>query len=367
LTGETQLVVDEAGMLDQEAARALLELADRYEADVAMIGDRAQLSAVGRGGVMDMAARVATHTVTLDEVHRFADDTEYAELSKLMRNRDRLEEVFDRLHHRGNVRIHHSPDEAREALAEAVRADIETGRSIAVTVATNAQAAALNAEIQAQRITAGHLRVHEHPATGRDGLDIFVGDTVMTRSNNWQLGVANRESFRVVDVHSDGGLILAGQDHRHHHIDANYVGDHVHLGYAVTDYGNQGTTVDHGSVLLEPAMSGGGIYVGATRGREDNTIHIVADDLEDAKAQFITTLTRDRADCGLDQARADLAAQLPQHTLAVHPRIRRYIDNMSRSMNRAEATMDRLQPLAEHHAKAQAFQQRHQTTVAKAG
>src|SRR5699024_5167604 len=67
-----------------------------------------------------------------------------------------------------------------------------------------------------------------------------------------------------------------------------------------------------------------------------------------------------------DQARADLAAQLPQHTLAVHPRIRRYIDNMSRSMNRAEATMDRLQPLAEHHAKAQAFQQRHQTTVAKA-
>src|SRR5699024_4880990 len=89
---------------------------------------------------------------------------------------------------------------------------------------------------------------------------------------------------------------------------------------------------DHGSVLLESSMSGGGVYVGATRGREDNTIHIVADDLEDAKAQFITTLTRDRADRGLDQARADLAAQLPQHTLAVHPRIRRYIDNRSRSI-----------------------------------
>src|SRR5699024_5905 len=52
LTGATQLVVDEAGMLDQEAARAFLELADRYDADVAMIGDRAQLSAVGRGGVL---------------------------------------------------------------------------------------------------------------------------------------------------------------------------------------------------------------------------------------------------------------------------------------------------------------------------
>src|SRR5699024_5439294 len=64
LTGATQLVVDEAGMLDQEATRALLELADRYDTDVAMIGDRDQLSAVGRGGVLDMAARVATHYVT---------------------------------------------------------------------------------------------------------------------------------------------------------------------------------------------------------------------------------------------------------------------------------------------------------------
>lgn len=366
LTGETQLVVDEAGMLDQEATRALLELADRYEADVAMIGDRAQLSAVGRGGVLDMAARVATHYVTLDEVHRFADDTEYAELSKLMRNRDRLDEVFDRLHHRGNVRIHHSPDEAREALAAAVRSDIETGRSIAVTVATNDHAAALNADIQAQRIDAGHLSVDGHTIAGRDGLNIFAGDTVMTRSNNPQLGVANRESFRVVQVHSDGGLILAGEDQRHHHITPDYVRDHIHLGYAVTDYGNQGTTVDHGSVLLESSMSGGGVYVGATRGREDNTIHIMADDLEDAKAQFITTMTRDRADRGLDHARTELAEQLPRHTMAVHPRVRRYIDNMGRAMTRAEETMNRLQPLADHRDKAQAFKERHQTTVAKA-
>src|SRR5699024_353959 len=143
LTGATQLVVDEAGMLDQEAARAFLELADRYDADVAMIGARAQLSAVGRGGALDAAARGATHYGTLDEVPPFADATEYAELSKLMRNRDRLAAVLARLHHRGNVRIHHSADEAREAVAAAVRLDIAAGRSMAVTVATNDQAAAL--------------------------------------------------------------------------------------------------------------------------------------------------------------------------------------------------------------------------------
>src|SRR5699024_7568204 len=157
---------------------------------------------------------------------------------------------------------------------------------------TNDQAAALNADIQAQRIEAGHLNTDDHSTTGRDGLNIFAGDTVMTRSNNPNLGVANRDSFRVVQVHSDGGLILAGEDHRHHLITPAYVRKHSHQCDAVSDNGNQGTTVDHGSVLLESSMSGCGVYVGATRGRDDNPNHTVAEDLEDAKAQFVAAMTR---------------------------------------------------------------------------
>src|SRR5699024_11659177 len=132
---------------------------------------------------------------------------------KLMRNRDRLDEVFDRLVDRGNVRIHHSADEAREALAEAVRSDIAAGRSMAVTVGTNDQAAALNADIQAQRIEASHLNTDDHSTTGRDGLNIFAGDTVMTRPNNPNLQVDNGERLRVGLVHSDRGMFLAGRAH----------------------------------------------------------------------------------------------------------------------------------------------------------
>jgi hypothetical protein len=46
------LVVDEAGMLDQDTARALLEIAHECQARVAFMGDRHQLPAVGRGGVL---------------------------------------------------------------------------------------------------------------------------------------------------------------------------------------------------------------------------------------------------------------------------------------------------------------------------
>jgi exodeoxyribonuclease V alpha subunit len=49
------LLVDEAGMLDQDTARALLTIADEMGARVALVGDRHQLPAVGRGGVLDHA------------------------------------------------------------------------------------------------------------------------------------------------------------------------------------------------------------------------------------------------------------------------------------------------------------------------
>jgi exodeoxyribonuclease V alpha subunit len=49
------LLVDEAGMLDQDTAHALLAIADQHAARVALLGDRHQLPAVGRGGVLDLA------------------------------------------------------------------------------------------------------------------------------------------------------------------------------------------------------------------------------------------------------------------------------------------------------------------------
>ena len=46
------LLVDEAGMLDQDSARALLVIADEHQTRLALVGDRHQLPAVGRGGVL---------------------------------------------------------------------------------------------------------------------------------------------------------------------------------------------------------------------------------------------------------------------------------------------------------------------------
>src|SRR5664280_1652067 len=67
---------DEAGMLDQDTARALLTVVDEQEARLALVGDPHQPAAIGRGGVLDLADRWAERAVTLDVIHRFTRTTE---------------------------------------------------------------------------------------------------------------------------------------------------------------------------------------------------------------------------------------------------------------------------------------------------
>ena len=110
------LLIDEAGMVDQDTARALLTIADEAGARVAFMGDRHQLPAVGRGGVLDHAIAWAhpSAVVSMQQVRRFADP-EYAKLSLAMRDGRHAEGVFDRLVARGQVVVHASEVERTAA------------------------------------------------------------------------------------------------------------------------------------------------------------------------------------------------------------------------------------------------------------
>lgn len=143
-----RIVVDEAGMLDQDTALALFTVAAETGATLALVGDRAQLPAVGGGGVLDMAAQLRGHTFDMAEVHRFTDPT-YAELTVQMRDRRNPGEGFDRLRELGLIRLHADADELRDHLATN-RHDGE-----AVTVASNDEATRLNDRIRDERTRAG--------------------------------------------------------------------------------------------------------------------------------------------------------------------------------------------------------------------
>ena len=68
-----RIVVDEAGMLDLEAANALLDVIDRTGANVAVVGDDYQALPVGHSGAMALFRRSAFEKIELTEIHRFHD------------------------------------------------------------------------------------------------------------------------------------------------------------------------------------------------------------------------------------------------------------------------------------------------------
>lgn len=305
LTAQTQLVVDEAGMLAQETAHKLLALTHEARAQVVMLGDRAQLAAVGRGGVLDMAAKSARAVVDLDTVHRFTDPA-YAEVSLMMREHRNLDAAFDHLIAHDLVQVHATEADALEVVAAEYISD-SAENAVALTVATNSEATGLNETIRASREALGD--VAPAIAVGSDDLGIGVGDLVMVRRNDTRLGVANRETFTVKDTH-EGSLIVADPDGKLFTLPADYVAEHVHLGYAVTGHGNQGITTTTSHTLMGDGTDAAGAYVGMTRGREANTLHLVASDLDEAREQFKEAFARDNADRGLEAARAELGEQL---------------------------------------------------------
>ena len=322
------LLVDEAGMLDQDTARALLTIADESGARVALVGDRHQLPAVGRGGVLDLAVRWAAPQgcLTLDVVHRFSDP-QYARISLAMRTGEPLGTggeptserrgaatggasggVFDALLARDQIRIYPSEAERTQALAFLAAASIIGGEhGVLVMADTGEQVGALNGAIRDRLVAAG--RVQDTAAiTTQAGERIGVGDRVATRRNDRALQVANRDTWTLTHIADDGTATLTGSTGQQAVLPPSYVRQQVELAYAATSYGAQGETTSVGHLLLGEHTGAAGAYVGMTRGRDTNIAHLVAESIEDARAQWVGAFSRDRADLGPAHA-ARLAAE----------------------------------------------------------
>lgn len=348
------LLCDEAGMLDQDTARALLTVADETGAGIALVGDRHQLPAVGRGGVLDLAARWVTPDahVDLDGVHRFADP-EYAAISLALRTgsptytpprKPRGEalgettgeagtphivdqggahpgsslspaaasqgsgrDVFQALADRGQVRVYASEAERTQTLAKLKAEAILThtddavdtpGAGTLLVADTRERVAMLNGAVRDRLVASGYLNDDQAIVTDA-GERLGVGDRVATRRNDAGLGVANRAVWTVTDIGADGGLVVRGRRPTDvHTLPAAYARQHVELAYATTVYGAQGETTRVGHLLLSEHTSSSSAYVGMTRGRAHNLAHLVADSIEDARQQWAEVFARGHADLG---------------------------------------------------------------------
>ena len=306
------VVIDEAGMLGTADLHALVQLAERNSWRLALVGDPRQLSSVGRGGMVDELC-ATSRVVELQQVHRFNEPWEAAASLGLRRGDLNVLSTYD-WHDRG---VAAPLAEHVDAIADRWMATARTGRTLAVTTTTNSHVDLINEAIQRLRLDAGHLRPDER-AELADGHCAFVGDMVATRRNDRRLRtdrgepVRNRDRWTVAAIGDDGRLSLARLNGAGTvSIPVDYARADVRLGCAATEYGQQSVTTDESITLATGAMNARGLYVGMTRGRHDNTVHVVTEthDRSEALDALERILTNDPVEVAAVSHRRQLASQ----------------------------------------------------------
>jgi hypothetical protein len=319
LDARSVIVVDEASMVTRSMMHALLVLTNETGASLRLVGDPEQLGAVGRGGVIQTAALFVT-PVELDLVHRFekivvneagveerVTDVEYAALMDELRRGATPEETAIKLFKRGHVVVHADDDARLRAISEETLDKRDRSDAVGVTVATNEMARALSSEIRQGLVDAGRVD-DARVALTSEGERIGVGDRVVVRQNDHDIGVANRQQFTVLEVGRHGSLRVLGDaadGSRIVKLPKSYVHNRVELAYAVTAHGQQGATFEHGVMAVDPSTDRAGLYVPLSRGRLSNVAHVVAANEEEAIQILASAIATRHTDDGLDEATQD--------------------------------------------------------------
>ncbi len=272
------VIVDEASLADTRTLAAIVEQARAATAKVLLVGDHLQRGSVDAGGAFGMLARRGP-TAELTSLWRFAHPWEARASLELRRAHS---EALDAYESHGAL-TSGDHDTMLDAAIDAVATASEQGRIAVLQAVDNRTVRELNARIRAGRITTGDVA-----PTGvvlHDGLTAGVGDRIVTRRNHRRLATAdgfvrNGALWDVTAVLPDGSLHVRPANHADAatvRLPADYVADHVELGYATTIARTQGMTVDETHTIATPGMGREDLYVAMSRGRHTNRAYVVID------------------------------------------------------------------------------------------
>lgn len=293
------VVVDEASMLETGQLQQLLTELDRVGVGkVVLVGDTAQLDAVGAGGGFAMLVREVerrrqqgednqrVHRMT--EVHRFAHQWEREASAALREGRV---EALARYHAHGRVRGDENHDRVKDLAVKGFVTDWLSGRNSILVVGTEEQAYDLSSRVRAKLVEAGHVAAVGVQLRGFNTAG--VGDIVQSRLNDHPADVLNRDRWQVVGTSDTGELHVRKQLESGEYsnevqvLDPEYVQRQVELGYASTTNAAQGLTVkgEQGGTshsLIGRQTSAAHAYVGGSRATDENHFYVELEEGETA-------------------------------------------------------------------------------------
>jgi conjugative relaxase-like TrwC/TraI family protein len=328
------LIVDEAGMLGTRPLARLLAHVRAADAKLVLVGDHRQLPELEAGGALCSLARTLG-AIELSQNRRQTDAWERAALDQL-RDGDPTH-ALQAYEAAGRVQRADNGADARAALAASWwQASTSTTSGVGVGVGgpspqvvmlavrrTDVDELNLRARIHmraAGLLTGASLTV---PVTLYAERTFTAGDLVIARRNDYRRGLINGQRGIVTAVEPDRGTLTVRIGGRELNVDACYLRngglDH---GYAFTVHQAQGLTCERAMLLGSDALYREAGYVGLSRGRQRNDLHLVERAVPDDPGQELCHAPRrtgDEVDDALAAVRSALSrsrAQSLAHDLA---------------------------------------------------
>lgn len=332
------LVVDEASQVSTTDLAKIMQLAMDNGARVILTGDPEQLGPVEAGGMFGLVAEESGHW-KLTEIRRF-NETWEGEASKVLRARDM--NAWIEYGSRGLV-TEGPQDRIYDQAADTWVLDAHQGASTLLLTATNEEAAKLSALVRQRRIEGGEIPAAAE-VTLSDGNEVGVGDLVRARLNSQiEAGgrtLDNRDTLRIegfLGTGTDREAVAVRRDpeaeggwSRRFTFPAAYLEEHAELDYAGNVHVAQGRTVDRQTLVVTEGTGPRLLYVGMTRGREENRAYVVTGPPDPADwtrqerqafldAEFLTALELHKTE-GLTAATEHLAAAWKAEPEGMRPR-----------------------------------------------
>jgi conjugative relaxase-like TrwC/TraI family protein len=273
------LIVDEAAMADTRTLTRVLLQVEQAEGKAVLVGDPAQLPAVGPGGLFNAIVE-RYGAIELHDNRRQRDELERRALALLREGRSR-----DYLAHsaeQGTLTVAAGRVEAKAQLVADWWQTARTDPVGCVMIAyRRADVAELNAVARILLDCDGRL--------GRDrlrlesGTEFAVGDRVLCTRNDRRLEVTNGSRGTVRSVDRERRTVeVELDDQRRLTLPARYLdAGHVSHAYALTGHKTQGVTVERAFVLADDrrALREWG-YVALSRAREQTRLYTTATERE---------------------------------------------------------------------------------------
>jgi conjugative relaxase-like TrwC/TraI family protein len=287
------VIIDEASLAGTTTLDRITASAAQAGAKVLLVGDGYQLQPADAGGAFALLVDRHPDAAKLTEIHRFSHDWEKDASLMLRRGEPEVIATYAR-----EDRIRQgSTDQMLDAAYQSWRTDLALGKASILLTESAHTVRALNERARVERLLLDGVD-DQREVTLADGLHASVGDVVITRRNDRTLRtmtamgrgawVKNGDRWRITDIHNDGGILVRRSgSHRESRgrgsavLPADYVRDHLDLGYAVTAHRAQGITVDTAHVVVTGSTTRENLYVSMTRGRDTNTAYVGLDEPDD--------------------------------------------------------------------------------------